>query len=48
MSMIALLGIVVASNMIDQVERSVPQSLAAAIKTKPGDYAAHFRKLPGG
>ena len=30
-----------------QVEVSVPQSLAEAIRTKAGAYAAHFRKLPG-
>ena len=44
---VAILGVVVTSQLIEQVEVSVPQSLAEAIRTKAGAYAAHFRKLQG-
>ena len=45
--LVAILGVVVASQLIEQVEASVPQSLAEAFRTQAEAYAAHFRKLPG-
>ena len=45
--LVAILGVVVTSQLIEQVEVSVPQHLAEAIRTKAGAYAAHFQKLPG-
>ena len=45
--LVAVLAMVVTSQIVDQVEQPVPQTLAAAMTVAAGTYSAHFRKLPG-
>ena len=45
--LVAVLAMVVTSQIVDQFEQPVPQTLAAAMTVAAGTYSAHFRKLPG-
>ena len=47
LTLVAVLAMVVTSQIVDQVEQPVPQTLAAAMTVAAGTYSAHFRKLPG-
>ena len=47
LSLVAALAMVVTSQIVDQVEQPVPQTLAEAMTVATGTYSAHFRKLPG-
>ena len=45
--LVALLAMVVASQILEQKQQPVPKSLAEALTVAPGTYSAHFKKLPG-
>lgn len=45
--LVALLAMVVASQILEQKQQPVPKSLAEALTVAAGTYSAHFKKLPG-
>ena len=47
LTLVTVLAMVVTSQIVDQVEQPVPQTLAEAMTVATGTYSAHFRKLPG-
>ena len=47
LTLVAVLAMVVTSQIVDQVEQPVPQTLAEAMTVATGTYSVHFQKLPG-
>ena len=45
--LVAVLAMVVTSQILEQVQQPVPRTLAEAMTVATGTYSAHFKKLPG-